>query len=91
MVSGTPLLTTKLPGMPMEYWEYVYLFDNEKLEDLLRLNMHCLYYKKCRFVDLNLTNYDIDCIKKADIKDKDYDKIEKKDFKIGIIIIMTIQ
>lgn len=32
MVSGTPLLTTKLPGMPMEYWEYVYLFDDETVE-----------------------------------------------------------
>lgn len=29
MVSGTPLLTTKLPGMPQEYCKYVYLFENE--------------------------------------------------------------
>ena len=29
MVSGTPLLTTKLPGMPKEYHEYVYLFEDE--------------------------------------------------------------
>lgn len=27
MVSGTPLLTTQLPGMPEEYYPYVYLFD----------------------------------------------------------------
>lgn len=27
MVSGTPVLTTKLPGMPLEYYPYVYLFD----------------------------------------------------------------
>lgn len=27
MVSGTPLLTTLLPGMPREYYPYVYLFD----------------------------------------------------------------
>lgn len=27
MVSGTPVLTTKLPGMPMEYYPHVYLFD----------------------------------------------------------------
>lgn len=26
MVSGAPLLTTKLPGMPAEYYEYVFLF-----------------------------------------------------------------
>ena len=27
MVSGTPVLTTMLPGMPKEYYPYVYLFD----------------------------------------------------------------
>ena len=32
MVSGTPLLTTRLPGMPQEYSEYVYLFDEETVE-----------------------------------------------------------
>lgn len=29
MVSGTPVLTTKLPGMPMEYNEFVYLIEDE--------------------------------------------------------------
>ena len=66
--------------------EYIYLFDEESLEDLLKLNLHCIYYKKCNFVDINLSKYDVDCIKKANIKDKDYDKLEKKDYKIGIII-----
>jgi len=32
MVSGTPLLTTKLPGLPKEYYPYVYLFDEETVE-----------------------------------------------------------
>lgn len=32
MVSGTPLLTTNLPGMPKDYHPYVYLFDNETVE-----------------------------------------------------------
>lgn len=32
MVSGTPLLTTVLPGMPKEYHEYVYLLEEESLE-----------------------------------------------------------
>ncbi len=27
MVSGTPVLTTPLPGMPSDYYPYVYLFD----------------------------------------------------------------
>ena len=66
--------------------EYIYLFDNEKIDDLIKTNMHCVNYKKCGFIDLNLTNYDIDCIKKANINDKDYEKIEKQDFRIAIII-----
>ncbi len=32
MVSGTPLLTTKLAGMPEEYYPYVYLFGDETKE-----------------------------------------------------------
>jgi len=32
MASGTPLLTTKLPGMPEEYYPYVYLFKEETKE-----------------------------------------------------------
>ena len=32
MLSGTPLLTTKLPGMPEEYYPYVYLFEEESVE-----------------------------------------------------------
>lgn len=31
MVSGRPLLTTALPGMPKEYYEYVYLFKKETI------------------------------------------------------------
>ena len=29
MASGTPTLTTKLPGMPEEYYPYVYLLEDE--------------------------------------------------------------
>jgi len=61
--------------------EYVYLFDKEPLLNLLDKNMHCIYYKNCGFVDINLTKFDIDCLKKAKITDKDYDKLEKKTLK----------
>ena len=67
--------------------EYIYLFDDEPLDELLKLKLHCINYKYCDYFDINLTDYDIDCMKKAKITDKDYDKLpEKKDFKIGIII-----
>ncbi len=32
MASGTPLLTTKLPGMPPEYYPYVFLIEDESVE-----------------------------------------------------------
>ena len=34
MVSGTPLVTTLLPGMPQEYIPFVYLFDDESVGGL---------------------------------------------------------
>jgi hypothetical protein len=67
--------------------KYIYLYDNEPLEKLLETNLHCIYYKNCGYVDINLTDYDIDCIKKAKITDKDYDKIpDKIDYKYAIIV-----
>lgn len=67
--------------------EYIYLFEKEKIEDLIKTKLHCIYYKNCDFVDVNLTKYEIDCIKKANIKEKDFDKLpEKANYKIGIII-----
>ena len=67
--------------------EYIYLFDNEPLEDLINTGLYCINYKHCKFVDINLTDYDIDCIKKTKITDKDYDKLpSKKDYKFAIIV-----
>lgn len=67
--------------------EYIYLFDKDVLGDLLSTKMHCLNYKYCGSVDINLTNYDVDCIKKANIEDKDWNVLpEKVDYKIAIII-----
>lgn len=34
MASGTPILTTRLPGMPKEYYPYVYLIEPETTEAL---------------------------------------------------------
>ena len=36
MVSGTPVLTTKLPGIPEEYYNYVYLFEDESVEGMAK-------------------------------------------------------
>lgn len=52
MVSGTPLITTRLPGMPQEYYPYVFLFDEEttegyakKLDEILNLSSEELQRK----------------------------------------------
>lgn len=66
--------------------EYIYLFDKEPYEELLNTKMHCIRYDKCGFADINLTNYDIDCIKKAKITDKNYKQLQIQNYKIAIII-----
>ena len=30
--------------------EYIYLFDKEPLEELIKTKLHCVYYKKCEYV-----------------------------------------
>ena len=67
--------------------EYIYLYEDESLEDLMKTRLHCMEYNECEYVDINTTDYNIDCIKKCKITDKDWNKLpEKKDYKIGIII-----
>lgn len=36
MASGTPVLTTRIPGMPQEYNDYVYYIDNETVDGLTK-------------------------------------------------------
>ena len=57
--------------------DYIYLFDDELLDELIETGLHCVYYKKCEYVDINLTDYDVDCMKKAKITDKDYDVLSR--------------
>lgn len=67
--------------------KYIYLYEDEPLEDLMKTKLHCMEYNECEFVDINTTDYNIDCIKKCKIIDKDWDKLpEKVNYKIGIII-----
>ena len=44
MVSGTPILTTKLPGMPKEYYPYVFLFEEESTIGYANSLRHVLSY-----------------------------------------------
>ncbi len=42
MASGTPLLTTKLPGIPKEYFNYLYTIDDCSAEGIARAITHVI-------------------------------------------------
>lgn len=68
-------------------FEFIYVFDNEPLEDLLKLNLHCMNKDHIENVEVNLTDYNINCLKKCNIDDKEWKKpIEKKNYKFAIIV-----
>lgn len=67
--------------------KYIYLYEDEDLEDLMKTRLHCIQYKDFKYADINLTDYNIDCLKRAKITDKNWKSLdEKKYFRIGIII-----
>ena len=67
--------------------EYIYLFENEKLKELLETKMHCVYYKNCDFVDINISKYDIESIKKANINEENWNELpENIKYKYAIIV-----
>ena len=68
--------------------DYIYVFDDkEKINDLIKAGMHCINKDYIQSVDINLSQYKINCIKQAKITDKDYDVIPPiRNHKIGIII-----
>ena len=65
--------------------EIIYVFDNEPLKDLIKVNLHCINKDYIEEVDINLTDYDIPCIKKCKITD-DLTIPPKKDYKFAIIV-----
>ena len=68
-------------------FEYIYIFDDEPMQKLQQLDLHCIHKDYIDEVDINLSSYDVKCLKKANINDKDWFKMPKiKDKKIGIII-----
>ena len=67
--------------------KYIYLFEDEDIKDLMATRLHCVEWNECEYVDINTTDYNIDCIKKCKITDKNWKELPKKvDYKIGIII-----
>jgi len=63
MASGTPILTTKLPGMPKDYYDYIYTIDTEtadgiasKLTDILSKDTSELHEKGASAKEFVLTH-----------------------------------
>jgi len=67
--------------------EYLYVYDNETYDELRQTGYHCVHKDYVDYVDINLTEYEINCIKKSNVNEKDYDIIpDKKDYKFAIIV-----
>lgn len=68
--------------------KFIYIFENETLEDLSKIDVDCYNIKHFNSkVDINVTKYNIDCIKTTDLNDKNLLDIPfKKDYKFALII-----
>lgn len=44
MLSGTPLLTTKLPGIPKDYFDYIFTFESTEVSSMAITLSKILYY-----------------------------------------------
>jgi len=68
-------------------FEYIYVYDNEPLDYLLKLGIICQNKALIDEVDINLSQYNIKCLKKANIDDEEWYKLPpKKDYKFAIIV-----
>jgi len=67
-------------------FEYIYVFDKEPINELKKLNVRCVNKKYVIGADINLTNYDINCFKKAKPTDKDWYKLNEHEYKYAIIV-----
>ena len=65
--------------------EIIYVFDKEPLEYLIKTGLHCFYKDYIEGVDINLTDYDIPCLKKCTIDD-DLTIPPKRDYRFAIIV-----
>lgn len=67
--------------------ELIYIFDDEPLEELLKLNMHCIHKSKITDIDINASKYMLNAIKTVQIENIDKIELpEKKDYRFCVII-----
>ena len=68
MASGTPLLTTKLPGMPKDYYPYVFLFEEETVDGYAYAITKALSYSESELKDFGKKGRDFVLNKKNNIQ-----------------------
>ena len=67
--------------------ELIYIFDDEPLEELLKLNMHCVHKSKISEVEVNASNYKLNAIKTVNLANiSELELPKKKDYKFVVII-----
>ena len=67
--------------------ELIYIFDDEPLEELLKLNMHCVHKSKISEVEVNASNYKLNAIKTVNLANiSELEVPKKKDYEFCIII-----
>ena len=67
--------------------ELIYIFDDEPLEELLKLNMHCVHKSKIREVEINASKFKLNAIKTVSLANiRELEVPKKKDYEFCIII-----
>lgn len=67
--------------------ELIYIFDNEPLEEILKLNMHCVHKSKISEVEVNASKFKLNAIKTVNLANiSELEMPKKKDYEFCIII-----
>lgn len=67
--------------------ELIYIFDDEPLEELLKLNMHCVNKSKIKEVEINASKFKLNAIKTVNLANiSELEVPKKKDYEFCIII-----
>ena len=67
--------------------ELIYIFDDEPLEELLKLNMHCVHKSKISEVEINASKFKLNAIKTVNLANiSELEVPKKKDYEFCIII-----
>nr|DAH79620.1 MAG TPA: WfgS-like protein [Caudoviricetes sp.] len=65
----------------------IYIFDGESLEELLKLNMHCVHKSKINEVEVNASKFKLNAIKTVNLANiSELEPPKKKDYEFCIII-----